>query len=74
MFKKKQVDEIKQDILKILSENERPVSTQDIAEELSRPWHSIQTRCLTLQIEDKLIGFRVGRVNLWQVKLKQGVK
>ena len=59
-------DELKKEILKILSSLERPISTQDIAEQLSRPWHSIQTRCLSLQVESKLDGFRVGRVNLWQ--------
>jgi hypothetical protein len=61
-------DQLKKEIIFYLEKEELPKSTQDIAETLSRPWHSIQTRCLTLQIAGKLTGFRVGRVNLWQIK------
>ena len=67
----KGVDEVKEDILEVLSTSEQPLSTQDIAEKLARPWHSVQTRCLKLQIEGKVNGFKVGRVNLWQIK-KEG--
>lgn len=59
---------IKKEILKILSKENQPISTQDIAKVTNYPWHSIQTRCLNLQIENKINGFRIGRMNLWQVK------
>ncbi len=65
------MDSIKKDILNVLSNSEKPVSTQDIAEKVARPWHSIQTRCLKLQLEEKIHGFKVGRINLWQIKKKQ---
>ena len=65
-------DKVKKDILDLLSRSEKPVSTQDIAQDLEKPWHSIQTRCLMLQIEGKVIGFRVGRINLWQFKIGEG--
>ncbi|NCN86663.1 hypothetical protein GW932_02425 [archaeon] len=61
-------DEIKTNVLKILKTSSQPLSTQDISLKLNKPWHSIQTRCLMLQIEGKLNGFRIGRINLWQTK------
>lgn len=64
----KKEDDMKKDILKIILKNQIPISTQDISTELQKPWHSIQTRCLKLQIDNKITGFRVGRINLWQAK------
>jgi len=64
----KESDKLKKSILKIIQKNPNPISTQDISIELKKPWHSIQTRCLRLQIDNKVIGFRVGRINLWQTK------
>lgn len=61
-------DELKEAVFKVLKKVERPISTQDISLELSKPWHSIQTRCLMLQIDGRVNGFRVGRMNLWQAK------
>jgi hypothetical protein len=59
---------LKGEILGILAKAEKPLSTQDISAVLDRPWHSIQTRCLMLQIEGKVNGFRIGRMNLWEIK------
>jgi hypothetical protein len=64
-------DSMIKDILDVLSNSDMPISTQDIAEKVARPWHSIQTRCLKLQLEGKINGFKVGRINLWQIKKKQ---
>lgn len=61
-------DALKQEILKLISKNKIPITTQDISLKLDKPWHSIQVRCLMLQIENKVNGFRVGRINLWQTK------
>lgn len=58
----------KEKIVELLSKTKKPLSTQDIAKELELPWHSVQTRCLRLQIEDKVNGFRIGRMNLWEIK------
>lgn len=66
MVKKKKEDELKKKILSFLKKKERPFSTQEISEELKKPWHSIQTRCLVLQVENSIDGFRVGRINLWR--------
>jgi len=65
---RKKEDELSEEILIVLSGDFNPKSTQEIGEILQKPWHSIQTRCLKLQIENKLNGFRVGRMNLWQIK------
>ena len=61
-------DIVKEKILKLILSSFKPLSTQEIADTISSPWHSVQNRCLQLQIENKLIGFRVGRMNLWQKK------
>lgn len=64
----KEEDTLRKNILKIVQKNNTPISTQDISIKLEKPWHSIQTRCLRLQVDNKITGFRVGRINLWQNK------
>ena len=65
---RKKEDEVTTEIVKSLSNSVNPKSTQEIADEINHPWHSVQTRCLRLQINGQAIGFRVGRINLWQIK------
>jgi hypothetical protein len=65
---RKKEDEVTTEIVKSLSNSVNPKSTQEIADEIQHPWHSVQTRCLRLQINGQVIGFRVGRINLWQIK------
>ena len=65
---RKKEDVVEAEIIKCLSSSINPKSTQELADEINRPWHSIQTRCLRLQLNDKVNGFRVGRINLWQIK------
>jgi hypothetical protein len=59
-------------ILQVISESENPVSTREISLKLERSWHSIQYRCLRLQLSGRIHGFRVGRMNLWQIKNLEG--
>lgn len=56
-----------EEILGILKKTKRPVSTTDIASELNVSWHSVQVRCLNLQIDNLVIGFRIGKMNLWVI-------
>ena len=65
---RKKEDVVSIEIVKSLSNSLNPKSTQEIADEIKHPWHSIQTRCLKLQLNERVIGFRVGRINLWQIK------
>ncbi len=65
---RKKEDVLELAIVKALSVSINPKSTQEIADEIKKPWHSIQTRCLRLQLSNQLTGFRVGRINLWQIK------
>jgi Mn-dependent DtxR family transcriptional regulator len=53
------------EVLGILKRSKRPVSTTDIASQLNVSWHSVQVRCLKLQLDSLVIGFRVGKMNLW---------
>lgn len=65
---RKKEDVLEVEIIRSLSNSVNPKSTQELADEVNHPWHSIQTRCLRLQLNNKVIGFRVGRINLWQIK------
>lgn len=65
---RKKEDLVELEIVESLANSVNPKSTQEIADEIKKPWHSIQTRCLRLQLNNQLIGFRVGRINLWQIK------
>lgn len=65
---RKKEDVVEGEIIKILSASVNPKSTQEVADDIDKPWHSVQTRCLRLQLNNKVIGFRVGRINLWQIK------
>ena len=67
MINRKKREWLKENILKILKSSDKPVSTQELADKLNgKPWHSVHTRCLMLQVEGRILGFRVGRMNLWQ--------
>lgn len=59
---------IQQDILKYMQLQRRPVSTREIAISINRAWHSIQNHCLRLQIAGEINGFRVGNMNLWELR------
>jgi len=58
---------IDKDILRVLKQFDRPVSTDEIAQRIDREWHSVQKYCHILKSEGKIHGFRVGRMNLWVI-------
>lgn len=59
---------LKKNILKILGSSKNPLSTSDLAVKLEKAWHTIDRACLMLQIDGKVDGFKVGKMNLWRVK------
>jgi hypothetical protein len=59
---------IQKDILGMLALYDRPLSTRELAIDLKRAWHSIQGNCMRLQLAGKIRGFRVGNMNLWELK------
>jgi len=59
---------VKLDILKFLKKCKLPVSTTDLSNNLGKAWHTIDRACLMLQIENKVDGFKVGKMNLWRIK------
>lgn len=61
-------EELKERIIKNLRESENPLSTSDLTVQLDRAWHTIDRVCLMLQIEGKIQGFKVGKMNLWKIK------
>lgn len=61
-------DKLKEDIIKLIKSSENPLSTSDLTLALNKAWHTIDRTCLMLQIDDKIVGFKVGKMNLWRVK------
>lgn len=59
---------IEEGILKILNEADKPLSTQEIASQLDKSWHTIIRHCLDLEIKEKIYKFNMGRISAWQVK------
>ncbi len=59
---------IDQDILNALKASKNPVSTRDLAIKINRAWYSVQTHCLRLQLDNKIKGFKVTNINVWQIK------
>ena len=63
---------IDKDILNILSQLDKPASTDEIAQRIDRAWHSVQKYCYILRSAGKIHGFRVGRMNLWVIEKRVG--
>lgn len=59
-------EDLKENILHIVKKNSNPVSTSDLVLQVGKAWHTIDRACLMLQIEGKLVGFKVGKMNLWR--------
>ncbi|MEK6917960.1 MAG: hypothetical protein AABW51_03355 [Nanoarchaeota archaeon] len=59
---------IKEAIIKTIVGSEKPLSTEEIAKNLSKSWHTIIRYCLDLTNEDKLVKFEIGRISVWQIK------
>ncbi|MBI3623066.1 HTH domain-containing protein [Candidatus Pacearchaeota archaeon] len=59
---------MKGQILNILKNLEKPLSTAEIAQNLNKSWHTIIRYCLDLENESKLIKFEIGRISAWQIK------
>ncbi len=59
---------LKDRIIKELGKFNRPLSTSDLSYLLKKAWHTIDRACLMLQIDGKIEGFKVGKMNLWRKK------
>ena len=59
---------IESDIIQVLNASKTPISTRDIAVKIGRAWHSVQGHCLRLQIDGKIIGYRISNLNVWEIK------
>jgi hypothetical protein len=61
-------DKLLENITKEIANSANPLSTSDLTVRLDKAWHTIDRACLMLQIQGKLEGFRVGKMNLWKLK------
>ncbi|MEK6926017.1 MAG: FaeA/PapI family transcriptional regulator [Nanoarchaeota archaeon] len=59
---------MKESILKVINNSEKPLSTSEIAQNLNKSWHTVIRYCLDLENDGKLTKFGVGRINIWQKK------
>jgi hypothetical protein len=64
----RKIEELKEQILSYLQNSENPLSTSDLVTKLEKAWHTVDRTCLMLQIEGKILGFKVGKMNLWRIK------
>ncbi len=62
------LDTIDEQILEILRNSRVPVSTREISLRIKRAWHSVNSHCLHLQLEGKIHGFRIGKMNVWEIR------
>ncbi|MBU0907018.1 MAG: hypothetical protein KKD18_05920 [Nanoarchaeota archaeon] len=60
-------EDLKEKIVDLLKNSENPLSTSDLAVEFDKAWHTVDRTCLMLQIDGKIQGFKVGKMNLWRV-------
>ena len=59
---------LKEDIIASLKNSINPKSTSDLSLNLDKAWHTIDRTCLMLQIDGRVDGFKVGKMNLWRIK------
>ena len=62
---------IEKAILGVLKKSEHPVSTRELGLKTNRAWHSINNHCLRLQLAGKINGFRIGKMNVWEIRRKK---
>ncbi len=52
-------------ILTTLQSEEHPISTRELSLKTKISWHSVINHCLRLQMNNKIIGYKVGNLNVW---------
>ena len=62
------MDQITKDIYNAIKKSKLPLSTRQICLEINREWNSVQSRCIKLQIDGKIVGLKVGNMNVWKLK------
>lgn len=61
-------EELANAIIKSLKGSDKPLSTSDLTVKLGKAWHTLDRACLMLQIEGKIDGFKIGKMNIWRLK------
>ena len=67
-MKKTSSKDIKETIMSLIGEASRPVSTNELVKRSGFAWSSIQMNCLQLQLQNRLVGYKVGNMNVWEEK------
>ena len=60
--------ELDEKIVKELKKEKLPISTREIAMRMKKAWHTVLTRCLRLQLDGRITGFKAGNMHLWSAK------
>lgn len=56
---------IQEQILECIEQEEAPISTRQLALKLGYAWHTLQQRCLELQIKGKISHVQIAGSHLW---------
>ncbi len=65
MLKVKRVFVLEEIILITVQSEEHPISTRELSLKTKISWHSAINHCLRLQMSNKIIGYKVGNLNVW---------
>jgi len=55
-------------IFNVLKSSKMPVSTTDISKKIKKSWHTVDRHCLKLQLDKKITGYKIGNMNIWEIK------
>jgi DNA-binding transcriptional regulator YhcF (GntR family) len=61
-------ERIKNKILKCIEQENAPLSTRQIAIKIKYSWHTLQQRCLELEVKGKIQHIKIAGSHLWSKK------
>lgn len=67
-YMKKRGESIDIKIIKLLKRQIHPISTREISIDTKLSWHTVINHCLRLQMAGKVYGYKIGNLNVWEVK------
>lgn len=59
-------------ILALLKEMHRPVTTRELSSKLKIAWHTADRYCLKLQLQKKIDCYTIGKSTAWFIKKGEG--
>jgi len=60
--------EVGKNILALLKQSPRPLTTRELAAKLNVAWHTADRYCLKLQLKNKVANYTIGKATAWYAK------